>query len=52
MGRAYSTSGRNKNCIQNLVEKRGGTKPLGRIMSRLGDNVRMGVREIGWKVVA
>jgi hypothetical protein len=40
-----------RNVCKILVRKSGGQKPLGRIMHRLEDNIRMDLREIGWEVV-
>jgi len=43
--------GRNEKRIQNLVRKREGKRPLGRLRSRWVDNIRMDLGEIVWKVV-
>jgi hypothetical protein len=36
-------------CIQGLVGKPEGKRPLGRHMHRLKDIIKMDIKEIGWK---
>jgi hypothetical protein len=40
-----------KNAYKILVGKREGKRPLGRPKRRWEDNIRMDIREIGWKGV-
>jgi hypothetical protein len=46
MGRACSTHGGEEECI--LVVKPEGRRPLGRPRYRWVDNIKIGLREIGW----
>jgi hypothetical protein len=46
MGRAYSTNGRDEECVQILVGKPEGKRPLGRPRPRWVDNIKMDLREI------
>jgi hypothetical protein len=48
MGGACSTNGEKRNAYTILVGKPRGRRPLGRHKHRWDDNIRMGVREIGW----
>jgi hypothetical protein len=48
MGGAYSTNGEKRNAYRILVGKPEGKRPLGRPKRRWGDNIMMGIREIGW----
>jgi hypothetical protein len=49
MGGTFSTHGEIRNAYQMLVGKTEGKRPLGRLRSRLQDNIRMDFREIVWK---
>jgi hypothetical protein len=40
-----------RNAYNIFVSKSEGKRPLGRPRRRWEDNIRMGLREIGWKVV-
>jgi hypothetical protein len=51
MGGAYSTHKRGEECVQNFDWETEGKRSLGRPRRRLGDNIRMGLREIGWEDV-
>jgi hypothetical protein len=46
MGRARSTYGEEQRCVQVLVEKREGKRPLGTPRSRWEDNIKMGLQEV------
>jgi hypothetical protein len=48
MGRAYSSHGREEECIQDLVGKPEGKRPLERTRRRWDENIKMDRREIGW----
>jgi hypothetical protein len=48
MGRACSRHGGEEECIQNLVEKPEGMRPLGTPRNRWVDNVKMDHREAKW----
>jgi hypothetical protein len=48
MGGACSTHGKKRNASRNLVGKPEGKSPLGRPRRRWEDNIRMGLRDIGW----
>jgi hypothetical protein len=48
MGGACSTSGEKRNAYRILVRKPEGKRPLGRPRRRWEDNIKMGLREIGW----
>jgi hypothetical protein len=50
MGRACSTNGEKRNAYRILVGKPEGNKPLGRPRRRWVNNIKMDLREIGWKV--
>jgi len=45
MGESCSMNERDEKCIQNFEGKR----PFGRPRRRMEDNIRMDLREIGWK---
>ena len=47
MGRARSTYGAVQKCIQSLVRKPEGKRPLWRSRRRWEDNIRMDLREVG-----
>jgi hypothetical protein len=49
MGRACSTNGEKGNANRILVGKPVGKGPLGRPRRRGVDNIKMDLREIGWK---
>jgi hypothetical protein len=51
MDRACSTDGRDEKCINILVEKPEGKRPLGRPRRRWEHNIRMDLREIRWEGV-
>jgi hypothetical protein len=53
IGGTCSTNGREENFIFYFIlfGKAEGKRPLGRLTRRWEDNIRMGVREIGWKPV-
>jgi len=51
MGKACSTHRSNKKCIKILVGKPEGQRPLRRTRCRLEYNMRMDLREIGWRSV-
>jgi hypothetical protein len=48
MGRACSMHGGKRNAFRILVGKPEGKRPLGRPRCRWKDNIKMGLREIGW----
>jgi hypothetical protein len=48
MGRAYNTNGEKRNANRILVGKQEGEGPLLRRRRRWVDNIKMGLREIGW----
>jgi hypothetical protein len=48
MGGASSTYGEKRNSCRILEGKLEGRKPLGRPRRRWVDNIKMGIREIGW----
>jgi hypothetical protein len=48
MGRACSTNGEKRNAYRILVGMPEGKRPLGRPRRRWVDNIKMGLREIGW----
>jgi hypothetical protein len=48
MGRACSTNGEKRNAYRMLVGKPEGKRPLGRQIRRWVDNIKMGLRKIGW----
>jgi hypothetical protein len=48
MGRAFSTNGEKMNAHRILVGELEGRRPLGRPRCRWVDNIKMGLREIGW----
>jgi hypothetical protein len=41
--------GKSKGAYRVLVEKREGTRPLGRTRLRWGNNITMDLQEVGWK---
>jgi hypothetical protein len=43
--------GKKMNAYRIMVAKPEGNKPLGRPRSRWADNIKMGLREIGWDVM-
>jgi hypothetical protein len=47
MGRACSTKGRERECIEDFGRKAEGERPLGRLRCRWEDNVKMDLREAG-----
>jgi hypothetical protein len=51
MGEVCSKHRGDEKCIQNFGRKTWSVKTAGSPMSRWEDNIRMDVREIGWKVV-
>jgi hypothetical protein len=48
MGRVCSPHGDEKDCIQVLIGKSEGKRPLGRIKHRWEGNIKTDFREIGW----
>jgi hypothetical protein len=48
MGGACSTYGGEERCIQDLVGRPGGRRPLGRPRRRWEDNIKMYLQEVGW----
>jgi hypothetical protein len=48
MGSEYSTSGEKRNAWRLLVGNTEGRRQLGRPRCRLVDNIKMGLRGIGW----
>jgi hypothetical protein len=48
MGRACSTKGAKRNAYMILVGKPEGKRPLGRPRRRWVDNIKIGLRAIGW----
>jgi hypothetical protein len=46
MGGAYVTRGKDGKCIKNLVEEPEGKRKLGRLRSRLEDNIKIDLNEI------
>jgi hypothetical protein len=48
MGRACSTNGTKRNAYRILVGKPDGKSPLGRPRRRWVNNIKMGLRAIGW----
>jgi hypothetical protein len=51
MGKACSTDGRDGDAYSVLVVKPEGKRPLRKMRLRLDNNIRMDLREIGWKGV-
>jgi hypothetical protein len=51
VGRTCGTHGRGEECVQDLMGKPEGKRPLGRPRRRWEDGVRMDLREIGWRSV-
>jgi hypothetical protein len=51
VGGAFCTNERVKKCIQILVRKLEGKRPLGRTNCTCEGNIRMGLMEIWWEVV-
>jgi hypothetical protein len=49
MGEACSTHARDEKKIENFGRKCEGKRPRGRRRRRLEDNIKMELREIGWK---
>jgi hypothetical protein len=49
MGEACSTNGEKRNAYRILVGKPEGKRALARPRLRLEDNIRMDIREIGWR---
>jgi hypothetical protein len=47
-GRECSTNGGEDKCIEDIVVKPEGKKPLGRPRCRWVDNIKIDLREIGW----
>jgi hypothetical protein len=48
MGRVCNTYGGDERCIQFLVGKYEGKRPLGRPRSRWEDNIKMDLQEVEW----
>jgi hypothetical protein len=48
MGRVCSTNGVKRNACRILMRKPERKRPLGRPRHRWEDNIKMGLREIGW----
>ena len=48
IGGACSTYGGGEGCLQSLVGKPEGKKPLGRPRRRWEDNSKMDIQEVGW----
>jgi hypothetical protein len=48
VGGACSPNGEERNAYRLLVGKPEGERPLGRLRSRLVDNIKMDLLEIGW----
>jgi hypothetical protein len=44
MGWAYGTHGRKERCVQGLVERPQGKRPLGRPCGKGNDNIEMGLK--------
>jgi hypothetical protein len=51
MGEACSTHGRLENSIKILIGKPEGSRPYGRPGQKYEDNIKMDLKEIGWKVL-
>jgi hypothetical protein len=51
MSGACSTYGEKRNAYRLMVEKPEGKRPLERPRLRWVDNIRMGLREVGWRDV-
>jgi hypothetical protein len=49
MGRAFNMHGDTRNAYKILVEKAEGKRP--RVRRRCKDNIRMDLKEVGWKGV-
>jgi hypothetical protein len=49
MGRACGTCGRQDRCVQGLVERSEGKRPLGRPKSRWEDNIKIDLQGMGWE---
>jgi hypothetical protein len=49
MGDACRTHGRDMKYIKILVGKPEGKRPFGRLRRRWKDNIRMGLRAVGWE---
>ena len=52
MGGACSAYGGEERCIQDLVEKPEGKRPLGRPSRRWDNNIKMDLQEVGCGVVS
>jgi len=48
MGWACSAYGGDERCIQGLVGKRQGKRPLGRPRNRWENNIKIDLQEVGW----
>jgi hypothetical protein len=48
MGEQYGTYGGQEKCIQGLLRRREGKKPLGRPSLRWEDSIKMDLQEVGW----
>jgi hypothetical protein len=46
--RHVARMGERRNAYRTLEEKPGGRRPLGRPRHRWVDNIKMGLREVGW----
>jgi hypothetical protein len=51
MSRACNTNGKKRNEYRILAGKPEGKRPLGRYRHRWENNIKMGLREIGWCVM-
>ena len=49
MGGVHSTYGGEERCIQVLVRKLEGKRPLGRPRHRWDDNIKMDLQDVGWR---
>jgi hypothetical protein len=49
MGWAYGTHGRKERCIQALVERPEGKRPLGRPCHKGNANIKIGFKKVDWE---
>jgi hypothetical protein len=49
MGGACSTYGGEERCVQDLMWKPKGKRPLGRPKLRLEDNIKTDLQKVGWR---